>query len=1169
MTIQRLQNFGLLISTMMLAFVAPATAQIGTGTIKGVIVDSSGAAMPDVQITAHNEETGALRVTRTTGSGDYVVSGLMPGHYAVSANKPGFRVMSVPEFELRVDQTAAVNLTMMVGNVTQSVVVTASAPLLDTDTADVGQVIDTKRVEDLPLNGRNYLDLATLTPGVTFTKDPNYSFEEVREVGRRVTTQYSIGGNRVQDTDFLLNGDTDTEPNFNTFAAVPSVDEIQEFKVQTNSYDAQYGRGAAQINATTKTGTNSFHGTAFEFLRNSAFDAKNYFDDILNGPGSPKPPFRRNQFGGAAGSKILKDKLFFFADYEGLRDRTNTTSAASVPTAAARTGDLSGYGTTVYMPHSTGLDSNGNVVPLFASNNSLPSGCFNPNPTTNVPFAGNVIPSGCINPAIAKFLSTPYVPAPNNSFLKDNLVRVLSVPTNYDQGAGRLDYILNSKMNLWGRYSFGTEDAVNPSVLPGAGATEEVRTVTGSLHHLWAISPTMTNDARFSYLRYVDSRIGELAYKHNVAAEIGIPGTSQLPQDYGMPQFQSDDGYVNLGQNAFGNPLKNADNVFQYGDDWSWAKGRHLIKAGVEFRREQLNVFADNVPRGYFNIFASATAPVMINSDGSTSPGNGGLSMASFLLGISHNSSVSFGDTNVYLRRWTQDYYIQDAFKVSQHLTINIGLRYDYMPYWYDTRDGILNVDFGPNGLATIVRPGTGDRYQGFPPVLLDENPNSPTYLPYVRDNRFGRSLVFPDRTNFGPRVGISWSPAALHEKTVIRAGAGIFYPPQIGNTWFDMARSAPRSIRESNSTQYTIVDQVFANEATTLIQPGGGSWDPHDRNGRVQEWSLTVQQQLAKDFVLETGYVGSASTHLPELVDINQTLPRFNGNSVAQPVQYLPREFPGLASFYGREQNDVSANYSALLVKLEKRWSSGLSFLTAYTWSKGLDLASATRTGGYGPATPHLWDRRLDYGVSDFSIEHNLANSLLYELPFGKGRSYGANWSRPLDAVLGGWQVGAINIIHSGLPISCLVANDAAVSNVNFEQDNCSVTGTADPNAGPHSIYGWWNLAALRLPTLSEVFGNAGRNVLRGPAFFSLDISADKNFSLTERIRLQLRMEGFNILNHPVLGMPNPFLDSYSTFNASGNPVPGAVNPLGGFGTITNTAIDNRQIQFALKVIW
>jgi hypothetical protein len=619
MTIQRLQNYRLVISMTILAFVAPATAQIGTGTIKGVIVDSSGAAMPDVGIAVRNQETGALRATRTTGSGDYVVSGLLPGHYAVSADKPGFRAMSVPEFELRVDQTAAVNLTMMVGNATQSVVVTASAPLLDTDTADLGQVIDTRRVEGLPLNGRNYLDLATLALGVTFTKDPNYSFEEVREVGRRVTTQYSIGGNRIQDTDFLLNGDTDTEPNFNTFAAVPSVDEIQEFKVQTNSYDAQYGRGAAQINATTKTGTNSFHGTAFEFLRNSAFDAKNYFDDILNGPGSPKPPFRRNQFGGAAGSKILKDKLFFFAAYEGLRDRTNTTSAASVPTATARTGDLSDYGTTVYMPHSTGLDSNGNIVPLFASNNSLPVGCFNPNPTTNVPFAGNVIPSACINPAIAKFLNTPYVPAPNNSFLKDNLIRVLSVPTNYDQGAGRLDYILNSNMNLWGRYSFGTEDAINPSVLPGAGATEEVRTVTGSLHHLWAISPTMTNDARFSYLRYVDSRIGELAYQHNVAAEIGIPGTSQLPQDYGMPQFQSDDGYVNLGQNAFGNPLKNADNVFQYGDDWSWAKGRHLIKAGVEFRREQLNVFADNVPRGYFNIFASATAPVMINSDGSTS----------------------------------------------------------------------------------------------------------------------------------------------------------------------------------------------------------------------------------------------------------------------------------------------------------------------------------------------------------------------------------------------------------------------------------------------------------------------------------------------------------------------------------------------------------------------
>ena len=837
MIIHRARFYAMHIAGIVIACATAANAQIGTATIKGVLVDSSGAAMPEVEVTARKVDTGLTRITRTTGSGDYVLSGLQPGRYTLSTKKAGFRLASVPEFELQVDQTAAVNVTMAVGDVSQSVVVQETVPLLDTDTADVGQVIEIRRIVDLPLNGRNYLDLATLTPGVTFTKDRNYSFAEVREVGRRVNTQYSIGGNRVQDTDFLLNGDTDTEPNFNTFAAVPSVDEIQEFKVQTNSYDAQYGRGAGQINAITRTGNNTFHGSAFEFLRNSSLDAKNYFDDILNGPGSPKPPFRRNQFGGTAGSKILKDKLFFFASYDGLRDRTNQTSAASVPTALARNGDLSDYGITAYLPHTTGLDSRGNVTQLFANNNTLPAGCYNSNPLTNVPFAGNVIPSNCINPAVSRFLGSPYVPLPSNSLLKENLVGVLSVPTNYDQGAGRLDYVISSKMSLWGRYSFGEENATNPSVLPGSGATEQVKTGLASLHHLWIISPTMTNDARFSFLRYVDSRIGELAYKNNVAAEIGIPGTSNLPQDYGTPQFASDDGFVNLGQNAFGNPLKNTDNVFQYGDDWSWAKGRHVIKAGLEFRREQLNVFSDNVPRGYFDSFASATGAVAFNADGSTSL-NGGVSVASFLLGISHNSSVAVGDTNVYLRRWTQAFYIQDAFKVSPRLTVSYGLRYDYMPYWYDTRDGILNVDFGPGGLATIVRPGTGDRYQGFPPVFLDENPQSPTYLPFVRDNRFGRSLVLPDRTNFGPRLGVSWSPALLHDRTVIRAGAGMFYPPQIGNTWFDMARSAPRSIRESNSTQYTIFNQVFTNEATTLIQPGGGSWNPHERNGRVQEAS-------------------------------------------------------------------------------------------------------------------------------------------------------------------------------------------------------------------------------------------------------------------------------------------------------------------------------------------
>ncbi len=1105
------------------------------GEITGTVSDSSGAVITGAAVTATNAATNQVRRANTNETGNYSVPFLVPGLYDIRVENPGFKIATRRSVELQVGAVARIDFTLEVGEVTQQVEVTGGAPLLATESTALGTVIENKRIVDLPLNGRNYLQLVTLSPNVT-TEGGGGAGNSLQG-GVRAQTSLSIGGQRLEFNRYTLDGVENTDPNFNSYIIQPSVDALQEFKVQTGVYSAEFGRGASQINVTTKSGTNQYHGAVFEFLRNSALDARQWLQADVQ-----KNPFRRNQYGFTLGGPIHipklfngKDKLFFISNFEELRDRTTTQVSAALATTAMRNGDFSFAGRNIFDPLSRTFNAAGAAVSASQ-------------------FPGNVVPASRLNPKslqLLEFYPTPT--APGNAVTARNFLRNAQVPNDSDQFNQRIDWIESSRSNWFGRFSWGEELVLTAATFL-TDTTHAATTVRqGMLSNTRILSSSTVNEARFAVNQFKNDLAGYFAGTRDVVGELKIPGLfSAGPLAYAVPG-------IGLGQGVTGfgglNPWITRDATFQFMDNLSVVRGRHSVKVGGEIRRDRYNQFGNQFAPGTFSFDGQSTF-------NPANRGATGFTFADFMLGFTSQAGRVVAMANALLRSSSYYVYVQDDWKVTPQLTLNIGLRYENVRPWYDKYRGMINpqvfdmgvlpggAGFLPNTRVPILtRPGNGDFYEGLNFHFSDGQ------LTQAGDQYMGRALVDPDNNNFAPRFGLSYSPTS---RWTIRAGGGVFFVQDIGNPIFDTSRNlAGRDLFFPNiETRTASLSDPWAEERANasctgwsgacLVAPQVLALVQGNRTPYVEEWLLNIQRQLTQNLALEVGYQGNVGHKLDRFTYFNQPLVKSGPNDARTVAQRQP--WPAYGRIMELSASDNS-DYHALSGKLTQRFSQGLTYLVGFTWSKAIDYGSAARTNAGDNLQPvNNYNLRAERGLAQFHVGRRLVASYVYELPFGRGRRFATQGV--LSKIVGGWQLGGIITLADGAATSVGMLPDTASLNTNGNRPDA--TGIS-PIPAHRTAQQFWNFAAFNAssPDLSWRPGNAGRGTLVRPGTRQADLSLARNVKIHEAHSLNFRFEAFNAANHPNWNTPSA--DSRSA----------AI-----FGVITS-AKTMRQLQFGLKYVF
>lgn len=1034
-------------------FLAPSLWAQATATIVGRVTDSTGATLPEARVTARNVATGLERVTQTTQTGDYEIP-LLPirGSYTLVVSKDGFQSQEFTGITLQVDQRARIDATLGVGAVTERVTVQEATPIVNTESGSIGQVIGNKKIVDLPLNGRNFTQLASLLPNaITGTSGT---------IGGTVVT---VSGGRQSKTEFLLDGISINEQLFDGVVLRPSVDAIQEFKVQANSFAAEYGRGNAILNATIKGGTNELHGTVYHFLRNDVLDSRNFFI-------ARKAPYRQNQFGGAVGGPIRRDKSFFFLNYEGTRIRQGLTFNPIVPNEAFRRGDFSALASPVR------------------------------DPLTGDPFPGNLIPSNRINPASAYFLQ--FMPLPNTA--AGTFSYAAPFQNDQNQGNARFDQVLSSKDNLSVRYSINHLQSFNPGAYPDNGGTnrrQRVQNVALTETHIF--SPTLINELRLGYTRMHNANLNQgLGTNHTALS--GIRGFEETSQNFpGFPQL-SITGFQGIAGNAF-QPLVNPTNMYQLVNNLSWISGAHTVKFGGDIRNYRLTSTNSANSRGNFSFTPNYT----------------GQAFADYLTGYPTSAARSFprnlfGQTET---RW--HFYIQDDWKVTSNLTLNIGLRYELnlQPTALFNQSARFDFETGRWQVSTYK----GEINLVSQQVSRFAFPRFRDLIDIATDVGLPNKLLYNRLSDWAPRVGLAWRPFG-NNKTVIRAGGGFFYLLTSGNNSVSVPIiNIPFIVDESK--QQPVVNGRPTLDVRNFFEPFSVNanfttpltfgFNPFMKTPTMYQWNFAIQRQLTRDLSFEVAYVGNKGTYLERYLP--QNLPRVSSTDLRPFQERRPRPQFGTGTFYDTREN---SNYNALEAKLEHRFARGVSFLVGYSYSKVIDGSSNDQGGGEGADNP--FDLRSMRGRSNFDTGQRFVASWGAELPFGRGRQFGSRMPKAADLLVGGWQVQGIVTLQGGFPFTPVIASDPA--NVAFtyaRRPDVIGTGRVD-QCRPERCFA---IEDFRVPERFTI-GNAGRNILRGPGIANWDLAVLKNFHFTESIFLQFRAEAFNAFNHTQFNNPNPNIE-------------------------------------------